>query len=63
MGAVNVKISEVVQPGADYVWSVQMKAPEKPGRYTAYFRMQTGHSVRFGHKVWCDILVGEMTKA
>ena len=19
--------------------------------------MQTGHSIRFGHKVWCDILV------
>lgn len=40
-----------------------MKAPEKVGRYTAYFRMQTGHSVRFGHKVWCDILVGEPSKA
>jgi len=32
------------------------KAPEKEGRYTGYFRMQTG-SIKFGHKVWCDILV------
>lgn len=44
-------------PGNDYVWEVMLKAPERPGRYTAYFRMQTGHKVRFGHKVWCDILV------
>lgn len=36
-----------------------MKAPERAGRYTAFFRMQTGHSVRFGHKVWCDIQVIE----
>lgn len=32
------------------------KAPMKEGRYTAYFRMQTGN-IKFGHKVWCDILV------
>jgi len=32
------------------------KAPENEGRYTAYFRMQTGN-IKFGHKVWCDILV------
>lgn len=36
--------------------TVQCKAPEQEGRYTAYFRMQTG-SIKFGHKVWCDILV------
>lgn len=63
MGAVTIKITETVQPDAAYTWKVAMKAPEKAGRYTAYFRMQTGHSVRFGHKVWCDILVKEPTKA
>lgn len=57
MSAENVQVKYVVQPGDDYIWEVTMKAPEKPGRYTAYFRMQTGHSVRFGHKVWCDIQV------
>lgn len=36
--------------------TVQCKAPEKAGRYTSYFRMQTGN-IKFGHKVWCDILV------
>jgi hypothetical protein len=36
--------------------TVQCKAPQQEGRYTAYFRMQTGN-IKFGHKVWCDILV------
>jgi hypothetical protein len=32
-----------------------MKAPEQEGRYTSFFRMQTGR-IKFGHKVSCDIL-------
>ena len=36
--------------------TVECKAPTAEGRYTAYFRMQTGN-IKFGHKVWCDILV------
>lgn len=36
--------------------TVECKAPADEGRYTAYFRMQTGN-IKFGHKVWCDILV------
>lgn len=39
-----------------------MQAPEKVGRYTAYFRMVSGFGVRFGHKVWCDIRVEEPVK-
>jgi hypothetical protein len=57
MGTVDQHITRVLQPGEDYVWEMQLTAPKRPGRYTAYFRLQTGHSVRFGHKVWCDILV------
>ena len=46
-----------MQPGEDYVWEMQFTAPNKPGKYEAYFRLETGHSVRFGHKVWCNFLV------
>ena len=31
------------------------KAPEKEGRFTAFFRLQTGR-IKFGHKLSCDIL-------
>ena len=39
--------------------TVACKAPEKEGRYTAFFRLQTGR-IKFGHKVSCDILVVPM---
>lgn len=51
-----------VQPEQEHTWEMSFTAPLKPGRYTAYFRMQLGTSIRFGHKVWCDILVDEPVK-
>jgi next-to-BRCA1 protein 1 len=52
-------ITSVVQPEGEYTWTLRGKAPEKEGRYSAYFRMVTGNNQRFGHKVWVDILVEE----
>ena len=43
-------------------WEVEMTAPQGLGRYTAFFRLQTGEGKKFGHKVWCDILVIEAPK-
>lgn len=60
MASVPVQVSRVVKPEEEYVWEMSLKAPEKPGRYISYFRMQVGQStLRFGHKVWCDIQVVE----
>ena len=44
-----------VPAGATFEFSVLCKAPEKEGRYTAFFRLQTGR-IKFGHKLSCDIL-------
>lgn len=55
----------VVAPGQEYNWVVKMTAPAKAGQYCSYFRMafeQNGNLVRFGHKVWCNILVEEPAK-
>jgi next-to-BRCA1 protein 1 len=57
--AMPVALVGEVSPNDEHVWTVSMKAPNTPGRYTAYFRMCTGTNIRFGHKVWCDILVVE----
>ena len=48
-----------VRPGEDYVVTVDLVAPVQAGRYSTYFRMKTGDNYRFGHKIWCDILVME----
>ena len=53
-----VTIKREVQPDETFEISVQCKAPEKEGRYCAFFRLQTGR-IKFGHKVACDILCVE----
>lgn len=57
IGAASQPIDRVVKPNEEYTWSLQLKAPNQAGRYTAYFRMSTETNYRFGHKVWCDIQV------
>jgi len=57
------KIDKTVEKDQEYTWTMELKAPAKAGRYTAYFRMTDGSGHRFGHKVWCDILVVEKVEA
>lgn len=37
---VPVALTKSVESETEHTWEVQMKAPEKEGLYTAYFRMQ-----------------------
>lgn len=55
MQAKLVTLRQEVAAGETFEFSVQCRAPEKEGRYTAFFRLQTGR-IKFGHKVSCDIL-------
>merc|ERR1719432_666327 len=55
MQAKIVTLQNEVAAGATFEISVQFKAPEQEGRYTSFFRLQTGR-IKFGHKVSCDIL-------
>jgi next to BRCA1 gene 1 protein len=52
-----VVLENNVGPQDEYDFTVQMQAPDKEGRYTAYYRLTFGDNVRFGHKIWCSILV------
>jgi hypothetical protein len=56
IGSSPVKLGYAVQADTDCEVTVMLKAPKDEGKYTSYFRMQTG-TIKFGHKVWCDILV------
>jgi len=56
------QLSEVVavpvkaaQPGEEVDISVEMRT-KAPGRYTSFWRLSADSS-RFGHRVWCDVLV------
>jgi len=59
---IDAEIFECAGPiaaGATAEITVGCKAPVKEGRYTSFFRLQTGR-IKFGHKVSCDILVVPM---
>ena len=55
LGSQPVVVKYAVEPETDYIWELELTAPNKVGRYTAYFRMRTNDGIKFGHKVWCDI--------
>ncbi|CCM03800.1 uncharacterized protein FIBRA_05948 [Fibroporia radiculosa] len=41
----------------------EMKAPDIPGKYVSYWRLSDGAGHQFGHSVWVDITVAEVTRA
>ncbi|KAJ2959011.1 hypothetical protein NQZ79_g5478 [Umbelopsis isabellina] len=47
----------VTKPGKNAYVTADLQAPSKPGRYVSYFRLVTPTGTRFGHRVWCDIVV------
>ena len=50
MGASLDQVRCKVKPESEWTFTVNFKAPELPGRYTSFFRLQTGN-IKFGHKV------------
>jgi len=42
--------------------SIQMTSPSRPGRYVGYWRMSTADGVRFGQRIWVDIIVSSENK-
>jgi len=46
-----------VATNAEIDVSVNLVAPEKPGRYTGYFKLSTPDGRKFGQRVWVSIVV------
>lgn len=46
-----------INPGMEIDIALELKAPKLPGKYCAFFRFVYGDNLRFGQKVWCDVLV------
>jgi len=47
----------VTAPGEEVELAVDMATPSKPGRYVSYWRLIQQDGVRFGQRVWVDIIV------
>jgi len=47
-------------PGEVVDVSIKVQMPEKPGRYTGYYRLSYGtDGIKFGHRIWLDVHVSE----
>ena len=52
-----------LQPGQEHKLSVVLTAPQQPGRYVPYFRMQTAQGQWFGQRLWADLVVTDAEDA
>lgn len=54
-----VKVGKVAAGEEIDIWTGDMKAPEVPGKYVSYWRLNDGNGNHFGHSLWADITVTE----
>eukprot|EP01088_Endostelium_zonatum_P017727 TRINITY_DN537_c0_g1_i1.p1 TRINITY_DN537_c0_g1~~TRINITY_DN537_c0_g1_i1.p1 ORF type:complete len:531 (+),score=143.68 TRINITY_DN537_c0_g1_i1:187-1779(+) len=54
----SVEVPEV-EAGGEIDVSIDMIAPSRPGRYISNFRLEDGTGMKFGHRIWVDIVVIE----
>jgi len=52
-----VAVEGVIAPEQEVEISVPLVAPNKPGRYTGYWKMSTPDGRKFGQRVWVSIVV------
>ncbi|CAJ2502828.1 Uu.00g102220.m01.CDS01 [Anthostomella pinea] len=46
-----------LSPGQEFPFTVLLRTPDRDGKVISYWRLTTPDGVKFGHKLWCDVLV------
>lgn len=52
----NVMSASVAQ-GEEVSFTVKLRTPDREGKVISYWRLTTNDGRKFGHKLWCDIVV------
>ncbi|KAI1362140.1 hypothetical protein F5Y08DRAFT_284350 [Xylaria arbuscula] len=52
-----------LNPGQEFPFTVLMRTPDRDGKVISYWRLTTPDGVKFGHKLWCDVVVQASTKS
>ncbi|KAK3377901.1 hypothetical protein B0H63DRAFT_478317 [Podospora didyma] len=47
----------VIGPGERFAFTVLLRTPQRSGRFVSNWRLTTPDGQKFGHRVWCDIIV------
>jgi len=46
-----------VAPGEEHSFTVLLRTPQRTGRVVSNWRLTTKDGLKFGHRLWCDVLV------
>ncbi|ORZ16857.1 hypothetical protein BCR42DRAFT_413335 [Absidia repens] len=49
-----------ISPGEETRIAIELSAPDAPGRHVGYFRLSSPEGIRFGDRLWCDIVVASL---
>ncbi|KAK0720743.1 hypothetical protein B0H67DRAFT_483741 [Lasiosphaeris hirsuta] len=44
-------------PGEEFPFTVLLRTPKRSGRLVSNWRLATSDGIKFGHRLWCDIVV------
>lgn len=48
---------EALAPGQEFAFTVLLRTPSRPGKFVSYWRLSTPEGMKFGHRLWCDVVV------
>ncbi|PSR91976.1 hypothetical protein BD289DRAFT_496919 [Coniella lustricola] len=51
--------TDAVAPGQSVSFSVTLRSPTREGRAISWWRLTTKDGQKFGHRLWCDVVVGK----
>lgn len=51
---------EPLAPGQEFTFTVLLRAPSRPGKFVSYWRLSTPEGLKFGHRLWCDVIVRDI---
>ena len=46
-----------VAPGQEFPFTVLLRTPQRTGRVVSNWRLTTKDGLKFGHRLWCDVIV------
>jgi next-to-BRCA1 protein 1 len=49
--------TSTILPGDEYPFTVLLRTPQRSGRIVSNWRLTTKDGLKFGHRLWCDVVV------
>ncbi|PHH65553.1 hypothetical protein CDD81_1988 [Ophiocordyceps australis] len=46
-----------IQPGEEYSFTCRLRTPARSGKIVSYWRLTTESGLKFGHRLWCEVIV------